>query len=70
MNNLIINMDETPAYFDIPGSRTIERKGKKEVCVRSTGAEKCWFIAVLTCTVAGVMLPPMIIFKGKRELKK
>ena len=63
-------MDETPIYFDMPGSRTIERKGKKEVRVRSTGAEKRRFTAVLACTAAGVMLPPMIIFKGKRELKK
>ena len=63
-------MDETPIYFDMPGSRTIERKGKKEVHVRSTGAEKRRFTAVLACTAAGVMLPPMIIFKGKRELKK
>ena len=55
-------MDETPVYFDMPGSRTIERKGKKEVRVRSTGAEKRQFTAVLTSTAAGVMLPPMIIF--------
>ena len=69
-DNLIINMDETPVYFDMPGSRTIERKGKKEVRVRSTGTEKRRFTAVLACKAAGVMLPPIIIFKGKRELKK
>jgi len=62
-------MDEILLYFDIPDSRTIDKKGKKEVHVRSTGAEKRRFTAVLSCTVAGVMLPPIIIFKGKRELK-
>ena len=47
----------------------VERKGKKEVQIRSTGTEKRRFTAVLACTAGGVMLPPMIIFKGKRELK-
>ena len=54
----------------MPGSQTINKKGKKEVRIISTGAEKRCFTAVLACTAAGVMLPPMIIFKGKRELKK
>jgi len=63
-------MDETPVYFDMPGSQTVDKKGKKEVRIRSTGAEKRRFTVVLACTAAGVMLPPMIIFKGKRELKK
>ena len=50
-------MDETPVYFDMPGSRTIERKGKQEVRIGSTGAEKRRFTAVLACTAGGVMLP-------------
>ena len=38
--NLVGNMDETPMYFDmVPGS-TVEKKGAKEVRVRSTEAEK------------------------------
>ena len=45
-DNLIINMDETPVYFDMPNSRTIDKKGKKEVWIRSTGAEKRRFTAV------------------------
>ena len=34
------NMDETPMYFDLGPSRTIERMGAKEVLVRTTGADK------------------------------
>ena len=37
---LIINMDETPLYFDMPASRTIHKKGERQIRVKSTGAEK------------------------------
>ena len=36
----IINMDETPMYFDMPGNTTVNKKGHREVRIRSTGAEK------------------------------
>ena len=65
---MVINMDETPLYFDIPGSHTVHRKGCREVCIRSTGAEKRRLTIILACTAAGDMLP-MLIFKGKRALK-
>ena len=35
----------------------------------STGAEKRHITVVLTVAADGTMLPPMIIFKGKRRLK-
>ena len=37
--------------------------------MRSTGAEKRRLTIILACTAAGNMLPPMIMFKGKRALK-
>lgn len=66
----IINMDETPMYFDMPGNTTVNKKGHREVRIRSTGAEKRRVTVILACTAAGDMLPPMVIFKGKRALKK
>lgn len=62
-------MDETPLYFDMPRSHTVHKRGHREVRVRSTGAEKRRLTVILACTAAGDMLPPMIIFKGKRALK-
>ena len=62
-------MDETPLYLDMPGSTTVNKKGCREVRVRSTGAEKRHLTVILACTAAGDMLPPMVIFKGKRALK-
>ena len=59
------NMDETPMYFDLGPSRTIERMGAKEVLVRTTGADKRHLTVVLTVTADGKMPPPMIIFKRK-----
>ena len=50
----------------------VDRKGKKTICVRTTGSEKNRITATLCCTAAGKLLPPFIIFKGKtkRPLKK
>ena len=63
------NMDETPAYFDICPSTTVARKGEKSIIIRTTGAEKRHLTIVLSCAANGALLPPMIIFKGKRALK-
>ena len=67
---LIGNMDETPMYFDLVPSRTIERTGAKEVLVHTTGADKRHLTVVLTVTADGKMPPPMIIFKGKRSIAR
>ena len=58
-------MDETPVFFDIVPGQTIDVKGRNAVRVRTTGAGKCCFTVVLSCTANGDILPPMIIFKGK-----
>ena len=68
-SDMIINMDETPMYFDMVPEKTISKKGKKEVRVRSSGAEKRKLTVTLTCTGDGEMLPALAIFKGKRKLK-
>ena len=34
----IINMDETPMYFDMPGNTTVDKVGSKTVSVKTTGA--------------------------------
>jgi len=65
---LIINM--APLYFDMPASCTINRRRARQIRVKSTGAEKRHFTVILACTASGKMLPPMMIFKGKRPLKK
>ena len=65
---MILNMDETPMYFDLIPRRTLSKKGQA-ISHCATTVTKLHLTVVFTCTVAGNMLPPMIIFKGKRELK-
>ena len=43
----IANMDETPVYFNLPGSRTVHPTGEKTVIVKTTGNERSHFTAVL-----------------------
>ena len=66
---LIGNMDETPMYFDMASNTSVDRRGEKTISIRTTGAEKRHLTVVLSATADGQMLPPMIIFKGKRMLK-
>ena len=66
---LIINMDETPMYFDMVPGYTINKKGARDVQNRSSGAEKRRLTIAVTCTGSGDMLPALAIFKGKRKLK-
>ncbi len=67
--DMIINMDETPLYFDLVPGRIVDQKGTKSVIVRTTGCDKRHLTVVLGVSAAGNVLPTMIIFKGKRQLK-
>ena len=58
-------MDETPVWFDMAGSLTVNPKGEKTVHIRTTGNDKNRFTVVLTCFADGTKLPPVVIFKRK-----
>ncbi|GES79458.1 pogo transposable element with KRAB domain [Rhizophagus clarus] len=36
----ILNMDETPVWFNMPGNFTIDNKGEKTIHIHGTGNEK------------------------------
>ncbi|KAK0153232.1 Pogo transposable element with KRAB domain [Merluccius polli] len=59
------NADQTPVYFDMPTSVTVNRKGEKSVLVKSTGNEKSRVTVMLTCLADGSKLPPHVILKRK-----
>lgn len=50
----ILNMDETPVWFDMAGNFTIGQKGEKTVHIRATGNEKNRFTVVLTCAAGKI----------------
>ena len=64
------NMDETPVWFDMPSTRTVNARGEKTVSVTTTGHEKSCFTVVLSCLADGTKLKPMIIFKRKTKPKE
>ena len=61
----ILNVDETPIWFDMLRGYTVAEKGAKQVRIRGTGADKRRISIVLTASATETMLKPMIIFKGK-----
>ena len=67
----LANMDETPCYFDIPRSSTIDKKGVQTVKVKTTRVERLRFTVALTAGVkktengfSPFRLPPLLIFKN------
>ena len=66
---MIIDMDDTPMWFNMTSGMTVHSKGAKTVSIQSTGAEKQRLMVVLAATADGQMLSSMVIFKGNRNLK-
>ena len=66
----IINMDEMPMYFDMPGNTTVDKVGSKTVSVKTTGYERQHFTVVLACQADGKKIRPMVIFKRKNMPKE
>jgi hypothetical protein len=64
VNNSIVNMDETPIYYDMPANYTLSQKGAKSVDVAHSGHEKDRITVVLTITAGGAMLNPYVLFKN------
>lgn len=60
----IINMDETPVWFDSPINKTVEVVGSKKVAIKTTGNDKDRVTVVLAVTKSGKMLTPTIIEKS------
>ena len=61
----IINMDETPMFFDMLGNSTVNKSGERTVFVKTTGHEKQHFTVVLACCADGSKLKPLVIIKRK-----
>jgi len=52
------NADETAIYRDMPPNYTLEKKGEKEVLLKTTGCEKLHLTVMLAATTDGRKLPP------------
>ena len=61
----IVNMDETPIYFEMVNKTTIDKIGNKNIVVNTLGLEKKKISLILSITASGYKLKPLMIFKGK-----
>ena len=67
----IIAMDETAVWADMTSETTVESKGARTVCLKTTGHEKVKVSVCLAAKADGSKMKPMIVFGGgKREVKK
>jgi len=65
----IANADEMTIRLDMPPNYTLEKKGVKEVLLKTTGCEKLCLTVILAATADGRKLPPLLILKRKTLLK-
>ena len=63
----IMNMDQTPVFFSMHATRTVEVIGKRSVNIRvaKNGSQRCTVAVCITAN--GNQLPSLIIFKGKER---
>ena len=64
-------MDETAVWADMTSEATVESRGTRTVCLKTTGHEKAKVSVCLAAKADGSKMKPMIVFEGgKREVKK
>jgi len=57
--------DETAIYLDMLPNYMLEKKGLKEVLLKTTGCEKLHLTVMLAATTFVRKLPPLLILKRK-----
>ncbi len=65
--DFIINMDQTPVYFSMMPSTTLEVVGRKTIHVRKSTSDTKRATVAVTITASGRILPAVVVFKGKRN---
>jgi hypothetical protein len=63
----IINMDQMPVYFAMNAKITLEVVGRKTIHVRTSKNNNKRATVAVTITADGMVLPSMVIFKGKPD---
>ena len=63
-------MDETPAYYDLVPTRTLETIGSMTVDMLNSGHDKTRFSLIITIRANGILLLIGIIFKGLKKVSK
>jgi transposase-like protein len=61
----ILNMDQTPIFFDMSSGRTLSNAGERTVNGRTSSSSTLRVTVSVTVTASGMLLKPLIVFKGK-----
>ena len=69
-DNCIFCMDETPVWIEPIANTTLDKKGQREVPIKSTGHEKVRITVILTAKADGKKCKPFIVIPRKREIKE
>jgi transposase-like protein len=65
----VINMDQTPVYFSMEPTTTLDIRGARTVNIRSSSGSTMRVTVALTVTAAGTLLKNLLIFKGETSDK-
>uniref|UniRef100_A0A914WZJ4 DDE-1 domain-containing protein n=1 Tax=Plectus sambesii TaxID=2011161 RepID=A0A914WZJ4_9BILA len=66
--NRVIQMDETPCYFDMTRDSTLSFRGSKNVDGADTGYRKQRYTVCLAISLDGRLLKTMVIFRGLKKI--
>ena len=69
-SSFIYAMDETPVWIEPVGSTSIDKKGVRDVPIKSTGHEKVRITVILTARGDGSKLKPYIVIPRKKAIKE
>ena len=58
-------MDESPIFFNMVPNKTIAKRGKKTILIKTQNQQKCRISVILGIAADGSKLKPLIIFKRK-----
>ncbi|KAI2495635.1 hypothetical protein MHU86_18864 [Fragilaria crotonensis] len=64
-NRFVLNMDQTPIFFDMSSGRTLSQTGERTVNGRTSSSSTLRVTVAVTLTASGEMLKNLIVFKGK-----
>ena len=68
INSFILgNMDETPLFFNRPITKTIVKKGSRQVIVKTQNQEKVRISVILTILADSSKLAPLVILKAQER---
>ena len=60
-----MNMDQTPVYHSMEGTKTIHAVGAKTINLRTAANDGQRITVAVTLTASGRRVPSMLVFKGE-----